>query len=529
MRQTSRSTTQSRSAAAAPAKRIGKNWKFSLMQSESLYRLLDATLLPLGCAALVLPGGQALHVCPLGPTDSATLPQAAALCHQYLHLADGDVAVMNDPLSGGTLLSEMTLILGLAIESGPEADLLITRRIGFDLRLSEIDRLEDQGVRIPPTPLAKRGVLNRDLISAIASHPLAPRDLQSRIEAALVEMKTVARQLKSIAQDPGGEFKKIHFKRYLADCSQTFATLMSRLPLGTATVSTALPTGEYLKLKLEVNESHLHFDFNGTDASIEVALTDVACFGACIAATAAVMGQPIPLNAGSFEHIHVSTTSKTLLSTRTGKGLFAGMTVGVPEICALVQKAFARLNPSLKTTREERAAGLFEIRFADRSFSGLILPGMNARREQKSLDAFAYWWPPAQECEASRNFSSRSVEEIEHDFPVQIVMSGVRASSAGKGLTPGGHGAVKVIRVLSDAQFFWSLGTSALKAAGSEGGRPGTECEIEISRADSASSGTKNEKKEKLKLATGNLTLQAGDEIYFYGAGGSGSGSHSDS
>jgi len=218
---------------------VRKSWNFSFSQTEALYTLLEELLTPLGCAALVLPDGKALHVRPSSPADLATLPQAAALCHQYLRLRDGDIAIVNDPSSGGTSLSAITLVAGVCFE---DAELLLVHRLDLAPLLTAQNRLEAEGVRIPPTPLASALAsdtqINTELLGAIAAHPLAPRGLQASILQALKEIAVAIREIKSVARDPGSELKRAGFKRYFADCSRTFkAAMNNRLPLGTTLAS----------------------------------------------------------------------------------------------------------------------------------------------------------------------------------------------------------------------------------------------------------------------------------------------------
>lgn len=490
----------------APIRPIRKSWHFSLAQSESLYRLLDETLVPLGCSALVLPGGQALHMRPSGPADLATLPQAASLCLQYLRLGDLDGALLNDPFSGGTTLSELTLVVGVCFETaGPEAEVLLARRIPLPVRLSETDKLDDQGVRIPPTPLATRGKLNMELLGAVSAHPLAPKNFADIVKTAFDEMLATAQEIKNLARDPGGEFKKANFKRYLTDSSLAFEVLMSRLPLGTTLVTTQLPSGETIKLQLEINEKRVHFDFAGTDASVQIGMTDLVTLGACVASTAAALKTPIPLNAGSFEHILVSTPSKTLLSSRAPTGIFKGINTGVAAVCALVQTAFAKLNTSFRAAHGAGADGHFELRFKDgRVFSGRVAPGTGASKDQTGHDGIALW--------SSRLTATHSIEREERKAPVTVSMAGLRGGSGGKGKLNGGDGALRVLTVAEPGEFRWSMGRMMERHDGIDSGRAGSQGEIEIVRA--------NGTVETLSNSEGVTQIGSGDQIRIFAAGG---------
>lgn len=496
---------------------VRKNWNFSFHQTEALYTLLEELLAPLGCAALVLPDGKALHVRPSSPADLATLPQAAALCHQYLRLRDGDIAIVNDPSSGGMSLSAITLVAGVRFET--EAELLLVRRLDLAPLLTAHNRLDAEGVRIPPTPLASTSGLasddaqiNIELLGAIAAHPLAPRGLQASVLQALEEITVTIREIKSMARDPGSELKRAGFKRYFADCSRVFKAVMSRLPLGTTLVSSQLDTGETLKLRLEIGENRLHFDFAGTDGSTTIALTEVATFGACVAATAAALHDPIPLNAGSFEHLQVSTPAKTLLSGgQTSVGMFRGMNSGIAAVCALVETAFVNLNPALRAAGTAGCEGHFQIRFDDgRILTGRLAPGTGARKNAAGLAGYATWAPRV-------THDLASIEKLERAFPVSVTFAGVRAGSGGQGKHPGGDGEIRALTVNMPGVFRWSLQGMTERPAGLESGRAGLAAQVEIVRAH-------RDGHEVFNQPEGEVALAVGDQIRVLSTGGGGYG-----
>ena len=49
-------------------------------------------------------------------TDIGTLPNSAQTVAKYLQLSTGQVAILNDPYSGGGLLSSITLFTALEVE-----------------------------------------------------------------------------------------------------------------------------------------------------------------------------------------------------------------------------------------------------------------------------------------------------------------------------------------------------------------------------------------------------------------------------
>ena len=498
---------------------VRKNWRFSIAQAEALHGLLAMVAQPLGACAFVLPDGQALHVQPAGPADLATLPQAASICHRYLNLRNGDVALTNDPNSGGTTLSDFTLVAGVSLESpGGESDILITRRISLPARISAKPGLDAEGVRIPPMPLVAGGKVNSEILTAISAHPLAPQGLAEAVLESLEVIKVAAAALKNIAGESGSELRKSNFKNYFEDSSRAFEALMARLPLGAVSVSQKAPSGELIKLQLKLTEKTLHFDFGGTEASSVLALTEIATFSACMAATAFAIGKPFAMNAGTFGHLQISAPSRTLVSShvqaQSAAGAWRGMTIGIALVCDLALTAFARLNPALKTSPGAGFHGLYQFEFSEgRVLSGRIAAGGGARADQDGIEAYARW--------AEQGTDLISIEKLENDFPISVLAAGTRSSSGGKGLKRGGDGTVFAVHCLEASLLRWILGPMIERRDGLEGGRAGQTAKIEVIRASGG-------ERESFETAEGSVRLEAGDQAYVMSSGGSGFGTLSE-
>jgi N-methylhydantoinase B len=426
-----------------------------------------------------------------------------------LNLGDGDIAIANDPYSGGTTLSDFTLVLGIKTESAT-TDVLLARRISCSPRLADSGKLDDEGVRVPPTPLASRGEVNRDLLQAIASAPLAPSHLAEMVLTAIDEMKEIATRIRHLAQDPESVLRKSVFKTYLADCSRSFEAAMGRLPLGTTQALYQFPTGETLKLQLRLNEDHLQFDFGGTESSKTIAITDLAALGACTAAVWAVFGEDIPLNTGSLHHLQVSAPSRTMLAAAPPVGTNRGMTEGAAAISRLAYEAIAQLTPALKSAKGAATTSCFQIKFEDgRSLSFTAPPGSGASSSHEGVNAFTPW----ANC---TDFVSHP-EQIEAEWPVRFVSAGVRVGSGGKGKRNGGDGVSIGFTALKAGELTWMASSLGVRHDGENSGRAGQPAELEILRVKSGA-------REELKTLSGRARVEAGDQVFFLSPGGGGSG-----
>jgi N-methylhydantoinase B len=502
-------------------RQVRKSWQFGLAQAHALHNTLCSILEPIGTGALVLPDGTALAVKPSAPEDIATLPQAARLCHQYLKLNDMDIALTNDPQSGGTTLSDFTLVAGACFESaGHAAEVLLVKRISFPARASSSGKLDDEGVRVPPMPIAARGQVSTDLLAAMSAHPLAPQGLAAAINMGCMELLGLIRKIKAMGADPGSEFRKANFKRYLADCAQVFEDKIHGLPLGAKQITQRLSSGETIKLQIHVDEAKISFDFAGSDASKSIGLTDMMTFGACMAVTSAMFDRFLPLNAGTFGLIQVSAPSRTLLSGQGPVGTFHSTRFGVAAICEVVRSAFATIDPSLKAAQNAGASGHVQFEFDDgRFWSCSVQPGLGANASGPGLDAHALW---SSKGSLVQSTSLQSMERLEGDYPLRALTVGLRPGSGGKGQHRGGSGALLSFEALAPLHLQWNLGSQVGKQEGHSGGRASSSAQIDIVRAKDSSRETHEE-------STGRVKIEAGDQIHILGAGGGGFGAPAES
>jgi N-methylhydantoinase B len=494
--------------------------------SAILYRIFSSTLSTSCSNALVLPDGQALFVNPKAASDIATLPQAAALCHRYLKLGDGDVALTNDPYSGGTHLAEFTLVTGVSLFGG-EIDFLLVQRVSFAPRLPDdlkkTARIDDEGVRVPPMPLGRLENLNRDLLQAIAMHPLAPRELVGTLESAVSDLERAAVTLKRLATDPSSVLRKkilrSHIDAYFADSARVFEIQMAKLPLGNSLVSHQFATGETIKLELKMSEDRLVFDFGGSEASVSLGLTDLATFGACFAATVSAFDSWVPMNAATFQHLQVSAPVKTILSANAPLGTLRGMLEGVPAVCRLAREAFTRLNRNFRSAEAANSHSAIQLLFDDGRLLSLAIPhGSAASPGHAGIDGLNLWMNsstlfggPARTYEATVD-----IERLDRDFPIHLGSLGLRAASAGHGKASGGNGTTLGLKVLAPCELRWLDPSMGTRNDGIDSGRAGTAAALEIVHL--------NGTREALSTCCGSHRLQKGEQLFVLTSGGGGCG-----
>jgi N-methylhydantoinase B len=423
-------------------------------------------------------------------SDLGTLPQAGQIALQYLKVGPGDLVILNDPFSGGNLLSNLTLIYGM--EKGCSGLILVVRT-GFRARLNLGDRLDEEGLRIPPTPLAQAGAWMEPLLKAMVDHPEAPEGAEARIRALFEKMRSLSEKI----QPP-----KINWKDYLSDTRKEVLHLLGEIPQGETKVEQRLSGGEILRLRMEVKADHVLFDFSGTSPSKKMGLTDAATLGACFGALGAFFQHALPLTSGTFGLLQVSAPLGSWLNSKYPTPTFRGMTEGVHRVAHLVWQGLSDLATQVPVAASPAAPTWISLQFADgRRFFDSLPGGIGAHLKSEGASALHLW---------IRSPIVNSVEQIESKFPLRILKAEPRAGSGGTGQFKGGDGLVKTYELLAPARLEWIQYAGEVK--GVKGGEPGKSSQLRINSDQIVSS------------ETGSLELAAGSLIEVGTAGGGGYG-----
>jgi N-methylhydantoinase B len=475
------------------------SWK-----SQQFQKLLESVFPSSVSACVITPDGSPLHLQYIHLADIGTLPLAARTAQQYLQLKPGQIAIMNDPYSGGTLLSTITLITGVSLtnKTPDKSDLLLAYRFPLRPHLKFAATVDEEGLRVPPTPICENNEINKPLLKTMADHPQAPAQLFDKTIEAISSLQTLAKNFITSFEIYELGFSKVLVQNYLAESHKIMKTVVGEFPLGDAFSLLTLKDETRMKVHVETTGDKILMDFTGTSSNKKMNLTDSATFGACFGALVSLFDQPLPINAGSFQILEVRTPSGTLLNAKYPAPTFLGMTDGVALTANLVLRALGEIIPKKQVAATYPGQCALDLEFeGGLHFFDTVAPGTGASVDGKGEDGIHFW---------ARSPLQASIEDIEKRFPVRITNLTIRNGSGGKGQFKGGDGLIKTYELLSPAFARWALGPS-LKMEGIDGGTAGAEPEILITR--------KGGSKEKAETY-GNGRFEAGDIITIHSAGG---------
>ena len=379
---------------------------------------------------------QAEHI----PVHLGAMPDAVAAVMR-LGLAPGQVAILNDPYTGGTHLPDVTLVsrtvLGFAVSRAHHADVGGIEPASLP---AFSHTLEEEGVILPPQLLTDE-VLERfvkttrqpeerrgDLRAQIAAHRLAERRLEElcarrgrdQVAAAMVELYAYSERMvrAAIAALPDGR----------GEADDVVEAVDGDLPIRCA---------------VEIAGDAIRIDFTGTTPQYDgnlncpLAVTKSACYFVVRCLT-----EPdLPASGGPFAPVTVFAPEGCLVNARRPAAVVAGNTETSSRIVDVVLAAFGELllvPAAGQGTMNNLALG--NERF---TYYETVGGGQGACPDSDG---------PSGVHVAMSNALATPAEAIELECPLRVERWELRADSGGAGGHRGGDGVVRELRVLEDCR-----------------------------------------------------------------------------
>lgn len=471
------------------------------MSSVSILNHFLETFCPMN-SALVTGEGEVLHLRAENPISYGTFGVAAQTVVKYLPLKIGDIALMNDPYSGGSILNEYTFITKL-LEAGP-LSIWFVQRHPYGHSIVSSKSVEEEGLRIPPTPICQNNQLNQIILGAMSAHPMCPPDFTAWIEKNCRDLETLVKKFTKIHTKHKISFSKNSIKEYLDTARDVVKEKISESASGEARVEIHMDNKEMIRLHMEIHEGKITLDFSGTSTSKDQLLTESATHGICLHAIADFYNFGPLINTGAFAMLQLTKPSGCLLNAKYP----APLSAGALSVKATLQTALNLALANIHTKKKKALSSFCPIELELKKNSGQIavlrLPGGAGACSERASTIFALGETLSEEF---------SVEQLERNWPVRVQRMDYRNALVGKAVLNGGRGLTFKLEAIDEVQIQWRTDLTQHKVKVPKNSSFGDHAEVLLCHA-----GT-----ESIALAPmGQMTLKAGDTLTLCsGTGGS--------
>ena len=400
---------------------------------------------------------QAEHI----PVHLGAMPDAVAAVMR-LGLEQGQVAILNDPYTGGTHLPDVTLVsrtvLGFAVSRAHHADVGGIEPASLP---AFSHTLAEEGVILPPQ------LLTDEVLERFVRATRQPEERRGDLRAQLASHRLAEQRLAELCARRGRDRVAAAMDELYAYSERMVRAAIADLPDGRGQAEDVVEAVEgnlAIRCRIEIDSDAIRIDFGGTTPQYDgnlncpLSVTKSACFFVIRCLT-----EPnLPASGGAFAPVIVTAPEGCLVNARPPAAVVAGNTETASRIVDVVFAALGELVPvpaQGQGTMNNLAFGTDRFTYYETVGGGQgACPGANG---------------PSGVHVAMSNTLATPAEAIELEYPLRVERWELRRGSGGDGAHRGGDGVVRELRVLEDCRLSVLAERRRHAPQGREGGEEG--------------------------------------------------------
>ena len=428
----------------------------------------------------------------------------------------GDIYVVNDPYLGGTHLMDVRFVRPYYRQNklwcwlsntGHWPDTGGAVPGGFSASATEV---EQEGLRLPPVKLFKRGKLDQEIYSIICSNIRVADQRVGDVKAQAAALEVGADRLDELLKRYGDETVALAIKELHVRASNQMRQLISELPEGSwqsiAFVDSDGVVDEPLQISLKVTKvlDKLVFDFSGSSPPCRGPMNSVlATTLSSVYLAIRHIFPEVPICAGAFEPLEIIRPENTFLDARYPRpvsGCAAEVSQRIAEavFAAMVQPLPDRVTAAPAGTSGNFALGGFDAdQGRDFVMYQLSGGGYGGSAEGDGL---------SNGCSTIGISKAPPVEIMEQTFPVLYHHYKLREGSAGPGFARGGFGLDYKLELRNgEARASFVMDHGRFGPQGALGGGDGAVNKVVILRGEESYVPLHLSKEQDISMAPGDM------------------------
>lgn len=416
------------------------------------------------------------------PVHLGSMPASVAAARAAFALEPGDIALLNDPFAGGTHLPDLTMVMPIFIDAKSmarsgrsrqqQAQFYVANRahhadVGGALAgsMGPAREIYQEGIRIPPVKIFRRGELNQDVMALLLANVRTPAEREGDLAAQIAACRTGERRLTETVAKYGLDQLKTYGRHLLDYSAEMMRAALREIPQGAYTAEDFLDsdgiTNEPLRIRARIEIAHAHrgharVDFTGSSSQCagNVNAVEAIAISAVYYVFRCLLSEDVPATSGLLTPIEVIAPSGTIVNAQPPAAVAGG---NVETSQRLVDTLLRALAQAVRHRIPAASQG---------TMNNLTLGGLDSRHVSGHSNApFAYYETTAGGMGARpakggasavhthmTNSWNTPVEVFEQVYPARMRRYAVRRGSGGRGLHNGGDGIVREIELLTETQ-----------------------------------------------------------------------------
>jgi N-methylhydantoinase B len=423
------------------------------------------------------------------PVHLGSMPASVAAARAAFALEPGDIALLNDPFTGGTHLPDLTMVMPIFVGTKSPApprhapEFYVANRahhadVGGALAgsMGPAREIFQEGIRIPPVKIFRRGELNADVMALLLANVRTPAEREGDLAAQIAACRTGERRVAEIVAKYGAAEAAAYGRHLLDYSAEMMRAALREMPTGvysaedfldgdgissSAGIATGLgDTPLRIRARIEIGRGRAKVDFTGSSPQCagNVNAVEAIAVSAVYYVFRCLQSEDVPATSGLMEPIEVIAPSGTIVNAQPPAAVAGGNVETSQRIVDTLLRALAKALPHRIPAASQG------------TMNNLTLGGRDPRHNsaQSSVHTnspFAYYETTAGGMGARpvkdgasaihthmTNSWNTPVEVFEQVYPVRMRRYAVRRGSGGRGRHKGGDGIIREIELLTDTQ-----------------------------------------------------------------------------
>jgi len=443
------------------------------------------------------------------PVHLGSMPMSVQAAIAAGKMEPGDIVMLNDPFRGGTHLPDITLVAPVYAQgsagrrrrsTGP--DFYVASRAhhadvggAYPGSMGLCREIYQEGLRIPPVKLMRRGEMDRDVLSLLLNNVRTPDEREGDLGAQIAACHTGSERLREVCGRYGLERARKAATDLLEYSEELMRAFLKQIPGGEYQAEDFLDNDGIddrpVKIAVRVTVGQksgtavnkrttdnyiVTVDFAGSDAQVAGSVNAVAAitYSACFYVFRCLLAEDVPAAAGLMRPIRVISPEGTIVNAHPPAAVAGGNVETSQRIVDVLMRALSGAIPdqipaAASGTMNNLTIGGIDPRTGKPfTYYETIAGGMGARPGKNGVSGVHTHMT---------NSLNTPAEALEYAYPLRVRTYSLRQGSGGVGKFEGGDGIVREIEVLADCEVTLladrrSRGPWGL--SGAKSGAPGT-------------------------------------------------------
>jgi N-methylhydantoinase B len=413
------------------------------------------------------------------PVHLGAMPMSVRAAIDALRLEPGDVSMLNDPFAGGTHLPDITLAAPIFLGGDARAarprrtpDFYVAARAhhadvggAFAGSMGLCREIYQEGFRIPPVKLVRRGEMDRDVLALLLANVRTPREREGDLGAELAACHTGAQRLAEVCARYGRQRVQRAAAELLRYSERMMRAFLAEVPVGVYCAEDFLDddgvTADPVRIAATIRfrrpartrrGSYLvTVDLTGSSPQVAGSINAVEAitWSACFYVFRCLLAEDVPATAGLMRPVRVIAPAGTVVNANSPAAVAGGNVETSQRIVDVLLRALARALPqripaAAAGTMNNFTVGGIDPRTGEPfAYYETIAGGMGARPGKDGVSGIHTHMT---------NSLNTPAEALEYAYPFRLTRYSLRRGSGGRGKFRGGDGIVREVELLTNAE-----------------------------------------------------------------------------